>query len=476
MKPFLFRNMWANIRILDATNGDEVRFDIGALKSRDGYQLTAFQNMTVLENLSGGNKIAVTLTPPSYQDFLRLINSPFLRLGNTLSVRWGYTDSADQDSDWHHSFMQQPNVQFDVESFSVTLNGDGFATYLGHSSTKKVWASEAKPRSVHSIALELLKKHGLKLVIESKAADNSVEAEAELGKAGKYLTTDRDDIVQSGENDIVFLRKLFTSVGFYVWISKGIEFRVFWGVRPPEVTRVFQVYTPQVLDPGGIIFPMWGYSAEQHPYWSPPGVVYDAMGADSKRDDRLEVIDRDTSPDDKGPKSMGRGYASERSAIVGQVSGDVVLSGQPGDVKADPETGAKVASDETGGNRAPRFIMAPRSQRDLLPLRAQGIADKAIGDLGVAVEFESLDDPTLRPEQLVETRGIGQFFSSKHNVLEVEHRIGLEFGTMRVKCGRLGSGQSGQVPDLMGDAGNPQKPQAQEDGKATTEPNTDAGA
>lgn len=476
-RPFLFRNMWANVRIYDVTNGQEVRFDIGAIRTKGGYQLMSFQNMTVLENLDSGNKIAVTLAPPSYNDFLRLVNSPFMRRGNTLSVRWGYADSVEQESEWHHSFMVQPSVSFDAESYSVTLNGQGFATYLGFSSTKKVWASEAKPRSVLSIAQEILKKHGLKLIIEAKDASGALEAEKELGIAGKYIITDRGDLVQSGENDIVFLRKLFSSVGFYVWVKRGIEFRVFWGVKPPQVSRIFQVYTPKISNEStAVVFPMWGYSTEQHPYWNAAGVAYDAMGPDSKRDDRLEVIDRNTGRDVNGPKSMGRGYASERTALVGQISGDAVLTGQPGDVKADPETGAKVASDETGGNRAPRFIIGPRTRRDLLPLRAQGIADRSIGEFGVMVEFESLDDPTLHPEQLIETRGIGQFFSSKHNVLEVEHRIGLEVGTMRLKCGRLGEGQSGQVPDMMGKPGNPQKPEAPEDNKTTAQPNSNAGA
>jgi hypothetical protein len=428
-QPFAFRAAWVNIMVYNPETGQTQRFDAGQTRG-EGKYLPYFSSMTVKTGLAHNSEVAVVLCPPRYEDFIDLIESPWVRLYNSLGVRWGYTDDPSHVSPWYWSFMKPPTIGIDVESFSITLNGTGFEFSMMRKGSAKVWASEGGtpgPRSLMDVIKEIVSVYGMPIVLNNGKPFPKIIADA--------LNEPRKSLVQSGVNDWAFIRKSIEPLGLWMFVAKGFEIHILKGNDPEPPSRIFRVYGKS--NPADGIWPAWGYSTETNAMFLPGrGVAATTFGPNADRTQKVSTVEENVLKIDWS-KVKTKGTLGTIVTDVGS-SGITIprdakdQSTLPQDIPAHPDAGGAKASVAAAGNESTERMPLSSQQEDGQAI-AFGKSDNNVEKTGQTAEFESIDDPTLLPGDLVRMEMTGKPFEGNHRVQFIEHRIGGgEFGVMHL--------------------------------------------
>lgn len=450
----LFRGMWAKVAVYCPSNGQTMYFDIGSYNSGE-MAIPFFRSMTVKTGLESGSDVRVELAPPSYQDFIDLIESPWVRLGNTLMVQWGYTDSESFQSPEYFSMMQKPEVTIDQE-FAISLIGRGFDFDVRRRAAQKVWATEDNPKSIVDVVKEIAAKWKMKLLIDGKEPSAAISGLSSQLVA--LLFSPRRALVQSGVNTWGWLKRELGKCACWFWIERGIAMHITTvaNAMPPKSTFVLG----GVPDFENREFPMWGFNTDTSAFFvaaRAPATSIFGPNAPRESESLVRTVKDQTQRIFDVPvpqlmmESYMRSWAGMEGSSLAVYRGRHEYNPTSGELPAAPDAGVSATADMGDGEASNYLPFA--SQEELAQLYTQAQTDINVSELGVRIEFDTLDDPTLIPGDKISTKNLGSMFSGTHMVFEIEHTIGSDIGSMRLTCGIWGthpSGDSAQADEGAG--------------------------
>lgn len=420
-----------------------------AVKSSSADEhLPFFNQMKVTEDISTLGEIEITLTPPTYSEALELLKSPWLVIGNTVSVRWGYSSDPTHFSGWHHGMLLQPDVAFG-DQFSVTLKCQSFGWLTARATTGQVWSNPVKKGS------PLMSPFG---VIEEIAKRYNYEVNWNDGygysdQAHDYLFIPNFPIIQSS-NDFIFMKSLCVRGGCRFFITKGNRINVIDGARArdPEHTFVFRGQ----IDPANNVWPITSFDSETTAMFLP----------------QRSIAGRFFNPNDKRSALFKQWKSDETTVKDPAISGTQV--GNPGadGPKQKAKDGEKIPADrareaETGTGSYVPMVMRQKELASKLQSQMDNIfKGKTAASHGVSAKIQGVDVPLLLPESIVAVKGVGDYHSVNYRVHKIEHTIGDSFAVMSVDLhpkgfpGNMAQWLAMKAPVVKQDKPKPQGPVA----------------
>jgi hypothetical protein len=382
-----------------------------------GAMLPYVQDVSISMARNVNQGIDVTLTPP-YDQALSLISkeSEWIRLGNTLAVRWGYADVEGMVTDWHYGFMNQPEVSFG-EDITITIKATALAWHMKKVARCRDWASDS-PMSLDEIAESIAKRYGftVELGFQSETAEN-------------MFYEKRSSFVQGGRTDMQFLMYEAEKCGARMIIQGGkIIFIDASAPLPdkPDVNATFVMYGK--IDMYNNVLPMTSFATESFGdlfVSQLHGVTFSPHGPNSNPEEDSEII-RAT-----GDKSDMNSFTSGNTLALPPEKDGLPPKGV-GDIKTKASIKAVVDEDEGG-----QIISLPLSGEDTkehLSGLVQGVNEELAEEHGIIVSFSSLAIPNLMPGMFVRLLGIGDYFSGTYLIGEEDVKISSSGAEMECKA------------------------------------------
>ena len=387
------------------------------------------QGISIGFGLNGSVDISLNLAPV-YEEAIRIIEETnYIRLGNTLAVRWGYNDGQPAHvSDWFYGFMQLPEVNFGDE-ITLAIKATGYGLCLDQTESVRAWSKVGSPRSLKSIFNEIAKRYGLVV----KGWDDLDAAQA------RYFEYEHDNFIQHGLTDLQFMDRMGEQCPNPVYMIIRDKNILLTSNSEKDVNPAAEFHYYGKMDPAKNIFPMTGFSPEDMGPLFLPHRSYSAIayGPNSDPVGEVEKIDSVGNKDDTDDEASGTEL---------HISGDFSLNTFGTDQPADPDTGVKPDVETNRLIEASKFLPVPMSgdvQRDqvkeLLDSKRQGDAK----DYGLKVSFDTIGIPTLIPNQIVRLRGVTKYFSTDYKIAYLNIEVGEGGADMNVKC--ISSGISGEM-------------------------------
>ena len=373
--------------------------------------------------------MSVTLSPP-YEQALELLSkdNEWLRLGNTIGIRWGYSDLAGAISDWHYGFMQMPEVSFG-EQISITIQATTLAWNADRVERLRDWCATT-PKSFRDVVTEITKRYDLV---------------AEFGNLDPVSTALIDEpvesMVQGGKTDLHFMKYKAMEYGLEMIVkNQNVYFLSPGEPLPgsPNVNATFQMYGR--IDLANGIYPMTSIDPE-------------SMGAMFIKNFQ-GVNALAYGPNDDPAVKKEPVVATDKTAPGAALTSKETVSNPPSDdgkppqdmddVKVKSTVRVDPAMDEGG-----RMFCIPLNgseSEDFINGILSGVREASASEHGVRVSFGSIAVPNLFPRMMVRLDGVGDYFTGSYMLNKVNIRI--DSGGAEMECEAFGRGFAGVNPDV----------------------------
>lgn len=376
----------------------------------------------------------IKLSPP-YEQALELISkdSEWLRLGNAIGIRWGYSDMEGLMSNWHYGFMTQPSVSFG-EEITIDIEVKALAWHMDRMTNGKDWSSSDSPVSLLEIAELIAGTYGL-----------SVEYSVTRESSKRLLERKRNSFVQAGRTDLQFLKYEIERCGANIVIQNQIIHIVDSNAPLPGVGRVDAIFGMYAkVDVTKSVLPLMSFSVEsmgtlflRNVY----GVQSFLYGPDSDPDAEPseQHITEDTSDENN--------FSSDGLYLPQDSDGNEVKG--MGDVKVKSSRAINEKESVFGRFFAP--ILSSSEDNTFFGDQVRAVYSDEAQDHGIVARFSSIAIPGLIPGMYVGIRGVGDYFSSTYMIREQSVTINSDGATM--DCEVFGRGFPGVNDDLDSMAG-----------------------
>jgi len=428
----MFKGVFLDGKIINPVSGKEIYLRLIGDKPSIPYVQSASIGLKLGENM----EMSISLVP-NYETALELLSkdSEWFRLGNTLGLRWGYTDVSWMISDWYYGFMQVPSVSYGEE---ITI--DIPATTMNANSRKiesvHVWSTAEKPLSFYKIAQIIAQKYGLKLVL------GTLRKETE-----KLINMDRPNWIQGGRTDLCFLMTEGETLGIRV-IQKNDQMIFVDKTAPmmwePAVNATFQMYGK--IDLENNIFPLLSFNPESMGTMfiqDHQGLMTYMHGPNSDPEKDAEPIISTTSDSDVEP-----GYTAQTTYNAPTEEGPSPnVKGSDGQtitakttVKVDSKSGeaGRIYSLPLDGDETEEFVKSIISS----------VRENSADEQGLKINWSAIGLPNLIPGMYAGIIGTGDFFDGTYCLYEATYNI--SSGGAEMNC--VGQGRGFPVADDNMDA------------------------
>jgi len=413
----MFRSIFVDGKIANPATGKMIE-----LKVIGEEVLPYLQSIEIELGYGANTNISMVLAPP-YDKALELISvdNEWLRLGNTLGLRWGYADTPGAITDWYYGFMQMPQVSFG-EDITISVNATTLAWNADRVGRLRDWCT-TEPRSFKDVADEIAKKYGLvaKFGDLSDSATKGVEEKVE-------------SMVQGGRTDLNFLLMEAERFGlrmiarnqylYFVSASKPVPGK-------PDVNATFQMYG--MTDIPNAIFPMNSFEPESMGAMfikNMQGVNALTYGPnDDPAVKKDPVVVTDATSKEKG--FTAKTTVANPPTADGKTSKilDAALTAKA-IVKVDPNM------DE--GGRMFTLPLNGAESGDFIESVVSGVNEASADDHGISLSFSSIAVPNLFPGMFVRLEGVGDYFSGTYMLKSVN--ISIDGSGAEMSCEAFGRG------------------------------------
>jgi len=448
-----FASVFIDVRVANPVTGDVTSFSLPGT----GEVFPYFQSVTISMARSVSQTIEVILSPP-YEDAIKLISkdSKWLRVGNTLAVRWGYADIEGMMTDWHYGFMLRPTVSFG-EEISITVPAKAMAWHMDRVARCRDWSSSESPVTLRSIAEKIASRYGL--VIEFCLSDRIQLA----------FETVEDSFVQGGRTDMQFLMYESERRGAKLIIQNG-KLMIVDSTGPnkgyPDVNATFYMYAK--IDTQNNVLPMDSFDAESTGALflrQLQGIATMGYGPDSNPEEEPEMkrSDGDSTENGSDMNSFTSGGSlaippKEDGKAPPPAIGGVKVKSLIKRIDEDDECGRIIALPATGGE-----------SEDFIKNQVAAINDENADEHGIPVNFSAIAIPNLLPGMMVGLKGIGDYFSGTYMLNEMEISVSTSGATMNCSCfGRGFPGSDATLEGMFGSA-KVSNPPAEQEGSVQDE-------
>ncbi len=418
-EPYDFRSIVMICNVFAPDTGETASFSINAPSGVDAH-LPYLSRMTVKETISGFNEVEISLAPPTYEKALSLLESPWLTIGNTMSVRWGYARHSSHITPWHHTFMLKPNISFGDE-FGITLKGVSFGWMASRFATKQVWSQvdvrkgdTSKPQMMRKEIIEAIaKRYNFTLFWNGKPGFDLEKWPPEI----LDVWTEVKNFIQGGQNDLLYMKYLAADAGCRVIILRGNELHInsVSYYKDPDYRLV---YRGQV-DLANNVFPIDTFDSDSTPLFLP----------------RTGINPQLMNPNSPKSKLFKKYKANEQTTKDPTYSGDKVPADDPQSPKTKGPDGRYLPHRQRSPEGGPPYFPVTPN-KDLLEQKIQNmyrVKNADASDHGISATCSGPDLPMLLPESIVKVDGVGRYFSVMYRVHTVTHTVGSEFARMQVE-------------------------------------------
>jgi phage protein D len=358
-------------------------------------------------------EMSVTFSPP-YEKALKMVakDSEWLRLGNTLGIRWGYADMG-MVTDWFYGFMTQPQISFDAE-ISVTVEATTLAWNTDRVERIRDWASVDEPKSLKTIAETIAARYGL-----------DVEFNFNVPLVEASFNEERSSFVQGGRTDLQFLMMEAERVGArLVSLNQKLIFVDASGPTSGEdkVSATFVMFGDISLDSNRL--PLKSFSPNSM------GALFlsnfqgvNALPYGPNSDPEEEVARVTAANDDTDPRAFdtgGNAFTSEDTVAIPPKDDGNPPQGIEG---VNVKSTIKVDRDSDEGGRNTCLPLDGQETEDFIKAQLAAISESNAGDHGVSASCSSIAIPNLLPGMYVKVLGVGDYFSGTYMIKELETEI-----------------------------------------------------
>jgi hypothetical protein len=403
--------------------------------------------LTLVRNIN--MNMSIILTPP-YEDAIALTSkdSEWLRLGNTVGVRWGYSDMDGMVSDWNYGFMQQPDVSYG-EEITVTIEATTLAWNMDRVAKCRDWASTESPRTLLSIVVEIADRYGFEV---------EYAVISEYGR--EMFETEESSFVQGGRTDLQFLMYEVERRGARMIIQNN-RMIIIDSTAPlpeyPDVNATFQIYGK--IDIWNNMLPMDSFSSQSMGAMflrNFQGTTVVPYGPNSDPEEAAEVA-RVSDAD-----STENTFSSDKTASTPTSDGNTPKD--MGDIKVKATVAVDTDTEESSRN----FTMPLNGEETEAFIKGQieAVNNAAAEDHGITASFSAIAIPNLLPGMFVRLIGVGDYFSSVYMLNQIVLDIGP--GRARMECECFGRGFPAIEESVDAMASDVKKSQEPSDGNITS--------
>lgn len=348
----------------------------GSLSGADlaNLDLPIVESVSIELSLGLVGKVTVELTA-TYELGLKLLDSPFFCVGNTIEAQIGYPRSK-RFTPWISAITGKPSLRISPdEGLTATLNGEGGAFAALRGVSGKTWEA----RSYRDI-------------IEEIAVDHDWDFELPEGaEVSEFLKT-RAVVSQSQMTDWFFIQHLCLSSGCHAYIGPSPDkgrFKLFVKERKSMLSGEPKVkFVSRGNSDFALVFPALEFETEAEFVWLPGGAV--------------RTTTQDLDPDTKQVVSHDATAETSPDPALGD-------AGTPNSAKRKVESINAQLTHTEGTDRTGEFLMV--SSRD--PRGAAAVAQAHRDTLairgGVTAKITSFGIPELLPGDIVQTDAMGVF-------------------------------------------------------------------
>lgn len=371
------------------------------------------EQITVDEEMGTIGTIEVTFTP-TYEIALDMLKSKYIKVGNILYIRWGYSKSGGQLSPWKSGLIvSPPRVQLGpITRITIVANA------WGHQMARISRVALANEGSLTGTYQEVF--HKITTAWGFKPANVDDSQATEFYK--KNTITPFNLAVQS---DYDILRRVANDSGNDFIISGPT-------IRVVSMKDKFSHHKPKItwtlygqINPTNLDFPMYDFEFQADALFLPQfqkGVVSDAVNNDAPKNSNTTT--KQQTPTGAGMKAGARGDngAELTSDVVGGGTGPSqrANNGQGGQATQKP----LVRQNESDPSIRQARHAQPGVNDDNKATRSDEVdAQASLQGAFIKVNFNAIGVPFMEPSELVNLRGVG-IFDGIYYLTSVSHTIG----------------------------------------------------
>lgn len=385
---------------------------------------------------------------PTYEMALDLLSkgNPWIRLGNTLAIRWGYSDVPGSISDWYYGFIQMPEPTFG-EEISFAVSAKTLIWNAERVERIQNWCKNG-PRSFRSIASEIGERYGFEVLFVNTNPASVKEVERE-----------GTNFFQGGMTDLQWLIIESEKIGLRFMTRNGKMY--FMDVNAPwnkwAYSATFRMYGK--IEVNKNVYPMLSFSPEQMGtlfLQSINGVSCVLFGPnDDPAKEPEQVVSKDE--DAKGFSSnTNLGAQADEKKTSGLKDSDKKPIIAKTTIATNPDNG------ETG--RAMCLPLDGTETSEMLSSQVDSMREWLASDQGLIVNFSSIAIPNLLPGMFVNLEGVGNYFSTSYLLNEVNIRVDSGGGEMECVAYARGWPSVDAMTDAFTSSINYEKPPEDPDG------------
>lgn len=437
--------------VLDGT-GYFVRAVISPLDGGEPLELHAtsikpwIDTVEIITQRGGAGEINIGIQPPTYRECIEFMDSKWLKIGNTISVKWGYANGM--ISPWHHGFLMKPALSFNEGAMGFTIK----ATCTGHASSKKQSKLQWNgPITKKEVLDKLAKIYNIEVLWNGRYDINRSGIEEDTQKK---LFEIKDFIAQGSMNDWFFAKKIASECGFKLWINRGVIWN-FTEISKAQTTTkslsaIFRYYAQ--LDVENNVYPLLSFESDSSVLFIPSrGVEATNLGPDGDKEKggKKEIVDASNTKR-QSYSSVAFPWLFPDEDIRSKVKGE----------KKKPNVLTK------GGHR--KRIVLPSREKNF-PSAVQSAEKIDAEKAGAQATCEVFDLPFLMPGDFVSIEGVGRYFSVTYQVEEITRTFSegpmaslklqssgigdmyIEKGQKKAKNVKIPKKKKGEVSDFLSD-------------------------
>lgn len=428
-----FRSVFVDAKIANPKTGRAISLNV--INGIDTIPYLQSVQISLVRGIA--SEMSVVFAPP-YEKALELISvdNEWFHVGNTLGIRWGYSDISGAMSDWHYGFMLRPEVSFG-EEITVTIPATTLAFQADRLGRLRDWAADG-PTNFKTIAETIAKRYGME--VEFKIRNSAVETLAE------YY---RDSFVQGGRTDLQFLTLEAEKVGlrlviqnqkfifadpaatYHDDIKTSANFRMYGKIDIAKNEFPLMSFTPTSL---GTLF-LQDFQGV--------GTVPNGPNDDPEADSGI-VVSADTDTKNVSPSFSAKKTQAAPPSEDGQPPRDM------GDVKVKSIIAKRENEDEAG-----RHFYFPRDGKepsDIIEAQVSAYREAQEAGHGILVDFSAFALPHLLPGMFVGIAGVGDYFTGNYMLNKVDLKV--EAGGADMDCEAFARGFPGVDESLDVFSGN----------------------
>lgn len=398
-----FRGLFVDAKISNPKTGNVIDLNLMGEKTipyLQGIEINLTRNVSM--------NMSINLAP-KYDDAIKLISkdNEWIRVGNTLGVRWGYSDTDGAFSDWHYGFMGMPEVDFG-EEISISIPATSLAWNTARIARSRDWCSDS-PKSFGEIATAIAAKYGME-----------VEYGVLNEKAQQMKDWPKQSYVQGGRTDLQFLTLEAEKLGIRLIILNN-KFIFVDSAAPlpnePQINATFQMYGK--IDISKNIYPMNGFSPENMGSLFLQNIQGMAASPHGPNSDP-ELTGESLVSTDENMETPA--FTSENTLSVPPKEDGQPPKGME-DIKTKTTVTSNVEEDQAG-----RLFCLPINGEE-----TEGYLDGIVSaaresdenEHGISVSFTpTIALPNILPGMYVRLEGVGDYFTGTYMLNEIDFNIG----------------------------------------------------